>query len=91
MKKASAWSAFLAGMFVTRIGKLSRSRKKECNFTVAVPQSLYSSIWEENMKFMHEKRMYDVEYFEFMWKFLELNNNEIYQGIFVLNEDIYVS
>ena len=80
VEKKSATPTFMAGVFVTKLGKLSRARKLESNFTVSVPPSLYAHIWEENMKFMHEKRMFDVDYFEFMWKFLELNSGQVCKG-----------
>lgn len=38
-----------------------------------VPRSIFDKIWEENMTFLREKNVFDVNYFQFVWDVVTTN------------------
>ncbi len=46
-----------------------------------VPIPIYNHVWEENMKFMREKHIFDVDYFSFLWPLVQLKHDPVNSGI----------
>lgn len=37
-----------------------------------VPRPIFNHVWEENMKFLRDKNIFDVDYFSFLWPLVQL-------------------
>eukprot|EP01087_Luapelamoeba_hula_P004813 TRINITY_DN1477_c2_g1_i2.p1 TRINITY_DN1477_c2_g1~~TRINITY_DN1477_c2_g1_i2.p1 ORF type:complete len:2138 (-),score=282.67 TRINITY_DN1477_c2_g1_i2:109-6522(-) len=42
-----------------------------------VPSPIYQSIWEGNTAFYHDKNIFDVDYFEFIWEIIMLHKHSV--------------
>ena len=42
-----------------------------------IQSSIFSSIWEENMKFLRDKNIFDSQYFSFIWRVITMHPNAI--------------
>ncbi|KAH7405461.1 hypothetical protein KP509_15G071100 [Ceratopteris richardii] len=41
--------------------------------SIQMPASVHRSVWQENLRFIHENRMMDKDYFRFIFKLVEMN------------------
>ena len=51
--------------------KKVKSKKGEENFEVLLPSKLYEDVWKENVNFLLGKKVFDMEYFNFIYQSLE--------------------
>ena len=59
--------------------KLEKKEKKwEMAAKVPVPEEIMKKIWQENRDFIAEKRLYDVNFFTFIWKLINLYTSDKY-------------
>ncbi len=42
-----------------------------------IQSSIFSSIWEENMKFLRDKNIFDSQYFSFIWRVITMHPNAV--------------
>jgi hypothetical protein len=56
------------------------SRKLEENFTVLVPRRQYEEVWEENVTFLQDKKIFDIDYLTFVHDVMKLNVGAAFHG-----------
>jgi hypothetical protein len=85
MKKSSS-GIFMASFFASKVLSKAKSRKGDTIVTVDVPMDLLTEIWDDNMKFIRDKRLFDFDYFKFILNVLQLNEQSPIKGIFLLSK-----
>ena len=55
-----------------------------------VPTDIFNKIWEENMKFLNEKNIFDSDYFKFLWSVISVEppSGEMTLSLFKKNNGV---
>merc|ERR1712137_420543 len=66
---------------------LVKSRKTRENFHVYLPKNLYEMVWQDNMKFLMDQKLFDVEYASFCYDLVQFSQFEENDSYSLLGDD----
>lgn len=66
------YSAYM--LFYERVAP-QKTQKTTTDISSIIPRSIFQKIWEDNMTFLHEKNIFDPDYYKFLWGIVSLDKS----------------